>query len=134
MKRIAVLAVCFAVTTAAVSAAPLAWVPSASPAYANCMAHGEAAEGQTRAIEACGDAEIALQQHRLDAVYAARLARLGPTRSIALREGQRTWSAQRETACRSAAAKDAGGTAAGIDYQGCMIAETAQRTQRLARG
>jgi uncharacterized protein YecT (DUF1311 family) len=110
MKRTAVLAVCFAVTTAAAVAAPPAWVPAASPAYATCMAHGEAAQCQTRAIEACGDAEIALQQHRLDAVYAAKLARLSPAASVSLRNGQRMWAIKRESACPSAAEKDAGGT------------------------
>jgi uncharacterized protein YecT (DUF1311 family) len=101
--------------------------------YRDCMAGGAAAQGQTLAMKVCQSEEIERQDARLNQAYAMVMRRLSPKRKAALRRSERAWIARRDARCEAAARRYEGGTASGLEYQGCYLRETIARTLWLER-
>lgn len=101
--------------------------------YDRCMATGDAARGQTVAMKECNGAEIERQDARLNQAYVMVMKRLSAPRKAALRQSERAWIKARDRKCLAAAAVYQGGTAAGLEYQGCYLRETIARTLWLER-
>lgn len=101
--------------------------------YDDCMASGAAAQGQTLAMNVCQSEEIERQDARLNQAYVMVMKRLSPKRKATLRQSERAWIARRDKGCMAAARTYEGGTAAGLEYQGCYLRETIARTLWLER-
>lgn len=96
-----------------------------TPEYKTCQASGDAAKGITYAMMNCLGTEIDVQDDRLNAAYRTTMQRT--KRKTALRAAQRGWIKERDTKCR-AAAERGGGSAAGLEGNGCILRETIART------
>lgn len=101
-----------------------------SPAYERCMEKPE--NSTTYGILQCGDAEIAVQDARLNKAYKADMADLAdaPDVKAALLKAQRAWIAFRDADCATVRALS-GGTIAPIYVQNCYLQHTARRAQAL---
>lgn len=101
-----------------------------SPAYDRCLA---APSGQsTYGMLQCGDAEIGVQDARLNKAYKADMADMadGSAGKAALLKAQRAWIAFRDADCASVR-EVRGGTIAAIYMQNCYLEHTARRAQAL---
>ncbi|WP_119184567.1 lysozyme inhibitor LprI family protein [Sphingomonas turrisvirgatae] len=101
--------------------------------YRQCMASGAAALGQTLAMNVCQSEELERQDARLNQAYVMVMKRLSPRRKASLRRSERAWIAQRDRSCKAAADRYAGGTAAPLEFQGCQLRMTIERTLWLER-
>lgn len=101
--------------------------------YQNCTASGAAAQGQTLAMKVCQGEEIERQDARLNQAYVMVMKRLSAKRKGALRQSERAWIRNRDRGCMAKAKAYEGGTAAGLEYQGCYLRETIERTLWLER-
>ena len=101
-----------------------------SPAYELCWDKPE--NSNTYGILRCGDAEIAVQDARLNKAYKADMADLAdrPVAKAALLKAQRAWIAFRDADCATVWALS-GGTIAPIYMQNCYLEHTARRAQAL---
>jgi uncharacterized protein YecT (DUF1311 family) len=101
-----------------------------SPAYELCL--NNPANSNTYGILRCGDAEIAVQDARLNNAYKADMAELadGPVAKAALLKAQRAWVAFRDADCATVRVLS-GGTIAPIYVQNCYLEHTARRAQAL---
>ncbi len=128
-----------ALLPAIVLATPAAaqWKPAVeariTPAYKDCMAGDDAARGVTPAMTACTHAEVERQDARLNQAYVMVMKRLPATRRPALRTSQRQWIKRRDANCQKAAAAMEGGTGASLEFLGCMMRETIERTLWLEK-
>ena len=104
-----------------------------SAVYDRCLATGDAARGVTSAMMSCTGAEIERQDARLNQAYRMAMMRLTPAARTRLRASERRWIAQRDRGCRRSARTYEGGTAAGLNYSGCILDETVKRTMWLER-
>ena len=112
---------------------PLAMVLAAffGPAdYGACL---DRAAGVTASVNDCQRAELAYENARLAADLRDALARLAAERRPRLASDQRRWAARRDQECRLAARADAGGSAAGLAGQDCLIRATVKRIAVLER-
>lgn len=104
-----------------------------SRSYQMCMNGGDAGRGQTLAMAECQRAEIDRQDARLNQAYTMVMRRLPATRKAALRQSERNWIRQRDRQCDAAQRKFAGGTMAILEYRGCILRQTIERTLWLER-
>lgn len=93
----------------------------------NCLGGGDAARGVTPAMADCINAELKMQDARLNAAYETAMARLDSASQSRLRNEERAWIRQRDERC---AASATGGTIDQIAIPGCLLNETIRR--RLA--
>ena len=98
-----------------------------SDAFRQCMASGDAAEGNATATNLCEGAELALQEQRLEAAYQRAFDRLGPRYQVRLRNAQVDWRADIKDRCAIAAGLDPRGDLSGALYQRCMLDAVAGR-------
>lgn len=101
-----------------------------SPAYELCWDTPE--NSNTYGILRCGEAEMAVQDARLNKAYKADMADLAdnPVAKAALLKAQRAWIAFRDADCATVRAL-IGGTIAPIYMQNCHLEHTARRAQAL---
>ncbi len=103
---------------------------STAPPMIGCLA---APSGQsTYGMLHCGDAEIGVQDARLNKAYKADMADMadGSAGKAALLKAQRAWIAFRDADCASVR-EVRGGTIAAIFMQNCYLEHTARRAQAL---
>ena len=125
--------------TMLIAAAFLAVAPAAaragdgvkfSPAYELCLA---APAGQsTYGMLTCGEAEIKVQDARLNRAYKSDMTDLAqnPAGKAALLKAQRAWIVFRDADCATIRAVS-GGTIASIYVQSCYLEHTAVRADAL---
>ncbi len=101
--------------------------------FDRCMKSGDAARGQTLAMFECNSAEIERQDQRLNQAYRMVMGRLSAPRKTRLRQSERAWITGRDRDCKAAARQAGGGTASGLEYQGCFLRATIERTIWLER-
>lgn len=99
-----------------------------SPEYARCLRIGEAAKGVSVAMAACVNAEYAKQDQRLNAAYAAAMAKRSPRAREALRVEQRAWIKRRDASCEEGLS---GGTIDMVERPSCRMEMTVIRTLEL---
>lgn len=99
-----------------------------SPEYARCLRTGEAAKGVSVAMAACVNAEYAKQDQRLNAAYAAAMAKRSPQAREALRVEQRAWIKRRDAACEEGLS---GGAIDMVERPSCRMEMTVSRTVEL---
>lgn len=128
-----ILTAALALPTAAQAQWPKAVEARLTKQYHHCMTSGAAAQGQTLAMKVCQSEEIERQDARLNQAYVMVMKRLSPRRKAVLRQSERAWIAQRDKGCMAAAKTYEGGTASGLEYQGCYLRETIARTLWLER-
>ena len=102
-----------------------------SELYTACMARGDAASGVTSAMMDCISAELEQQDDRLNHVYRARIASVGPSRAAALRTAERSWIRSRAVRCHRVAQAEEGGSLGGLLYAGCILDAIIARTRWL---
>ena len=95
--------------------------------FSVCM---DKAEGVTQNMVECIDAEIKLQDARLNKAYKALVADLNPERKKQLLEAQRAWLKFRDTNCAFYYDPE-GGTIARVQAVDCMMTMTASRAKEL---
>ncbi len=100
-----------------------------SDTYQACM---EKADGVTMSMHACMDAEIIVQDKRLNENYRDYIKDLTPERKKKLVEVQRLWIKYRDLKCGFLYDPD-GGTFAGILGHSCQLDMTAERADELKR-
>ena len=91
--------------------------------FSVCM---DKADGVTQNMVECIDAEIKLQDARLNKAYKALVADLNPERKKQLLEAQRAWLKFRDTNCAFYFDPE-GGTIARVQAVDCMMTMTANR-------
>ena len=101
----------------------------ASAGFARCM---DASEGVTVDMLNCIDAEIVLQDARLNSEYRRTLAALTEGQQARLRTAQRLWVQYRDANCRFLADPD-GGTLATVMSVDCRRQMTTERASELVR-
>lgn len=99
-----------------------------TPAYKQCMGGGDAAEGITSAMVDCTDAELKIQDAKLNDTYKQVMAQLSPDQQSRLRDRQRAWLRYEHTECTADAT---GGTMDEINQSSCTLKETVKRTMVL---
>jgi len=101
-----------------------------SPAYEACLAKPE--NDNTLGILKCGEAELKVQDARLNKAYKADMADLADAApaKAALLKAQRAWIAYRDADCATVQILS-GGTIAPIYVQSCHLKHTALRAQAL---
>lgn len=104
-----------------------------SAAFNTCTNTGDAARGVTPAMMECLGAELERQDARLNQAYKMVMNRLPQKRKTALRMSQRKWIRDRDAKCKRAYDAAGGGTASGLELQGCKTSETIRRTIFLER-
>ena len=100
-----------------------------SAAFNRCM---DAAEGVTVDMLNCIDAEIVLQDARLNSEYRQTLASVSNRQQTRLRAAQRLWVQYRDANCAFRADPD-GGTLATVMSVDCRRAMTTERADELVR-
>ncbi len=120
-----------ALSLLAAAAAPAANAPSDpvqaryTSAYGKCM---DSPDGQSTAgMIACADAELKIQDTRLNAAYRKALADLNPRQKAKLQAAQRAWIAFRDAECASYQDDDWGSLST-INAADCVLHMTVQRT------
>jgi uncharacterized protein YecT (DUF1311 family) len=101
-----------------------------SPAYNKCMNSGDAANGVTIAMVNCTEAELKIQDAKLNATYKALMASLEPEQKPKVLAAQRLWIQFRDANC--AAKSQSGGTMDQITLPDCTLQMTVARTKELA--
>ena len=96
---------------------------TASPQLTRCLATGGAARGQTMAMRECMRGELNRRDDALNAAYRVALARSGPRRAT-LVAAERRWITHRDATCQRQLGPNTG-TLGGLDYDACMIDQTA---------
>lgn len=102
-----------------------------SAEYDRCLNTGDAAQGVTSAMMSCTGLEIDRQDARLNQAYRMVMQRLRPNGKARLRTSERAWIARRDRGCRRSTDAIGGGSAAGLNYSGCILHETVKRTMWL---
>jgi len=113
----------------AISHASPAAAEDGSATFTRCM---DAAEGVTVDMLNCIDAEIVLQDARLNSEYRQTLASVSNGQQTRLRAAQRLWVQYRDANCAFRADPD-GGTLATVMSVDCSRAMTTERADELAR-
>lgn len=118
-------------STAATAQWPAPVERALSSRYRDCMATGDARIGVTAGMMECSGQEYSRQDDRLNQAYRMTMQRLSKQRQTKLRTMQRAWIKRRDNGCRREAGTD--GTAATINYSGCILRETIARRLWLER-
>lgn len=95
-----------------------------SPELARCLDSGNAAKGVSVAMGGCFNAELKLQDARLNAAYRDAMARRDAAGQARLRVEERAWIRQRDAGCAEAAT---GGTIDQVEIPACHLDETVRR-------
>ncbi|MFV0625398.1 lysozyme inhibitor LprI family protein [Sphingomonas sp. ac-8] len=95
-----------------------------SPAFDRCLNTGDAAKGVTPAMAACVQAELQVQDDRLNAAYKSAMDKRGPAEQARLRTEERAWIQRRDAECQKQAT---GGTLDRIEIPMCLLQETIRR-------
>jgi uncharacterized protein YecT (DUF1311 family) len=98
-----------------------------SKTYTECM---EKSGGVTVNMRECADAEITLQDTRLNKAYRELMKATSAKRQTQLRNVQRMWVAYRKANCDFFDDPD-GGTLAGLSALSCFLTHTAARAKEL---
>jgi uncharacterized protein YecT (DUF1311 family) len=99
-----------------------------TPAYDKCLA---SPEGQsTMGMIDCTDAELKIQDARLNAAYRKTMEPLNARQKAKLQAAQRAWVAFRDAECASYEDED-WGTISRINAASCVLHMTVQRTTDL---
>lgn len=96
-----------------------------SPSLNECIDHAGYADF---AMTDCYDAELSVQDGRLNQAYKMVMTRLSPQRKTELRNAERAWIKKRDLNCELHAAPEAGGTLYNVMLSSCLVNETIQRT------
>lgn len=126
-------------TTMTLTIAPTqqSWTPvleaRLSPAYRQCMAGTDAAQGVHPAMMRCEASEFVRQDARLNAAYRAARTRLRGDERTELRDVQRRWIAARDAGCQAEYDAGGGGQISELNQSGCRLRETIARTMELER-
>ena len=96
--------------------------------YNRCLNSGDAVNGVTSGIMECNSAEIDMQDAKLNQAYKMVMIGLSAPEKTTLRVSERTWITRRDAYCRKESSREAGGSAEGIIYSGCILDETIKRT------
>jgi uncharacterized protein YecT (DUF1311 family) len=99
-----------------------------TPALAQCLDSGAAARGVSVAMGGCVNAELALQDARLDAAYRKAMAQLDDAGRARLRAEELDWIRRRDSQCAEQAT---GGTIDMVDVPACRLDETISRRLTL---
>ena len=122
------LAIAATVPAPATAQAPMT---GRSDSYRWCMEHGDAARGNTTAIDLCVASELILQDDRLDRAYRRAGAHLGWPTKLRLVTAQRRWVVDSNDRCAKAAGLDPRAGLTGAIYNDCILNETIARADRL---
>jgi len=95
-----------------------------SPELARCLDSGDAAKGVSVAMGGCFNAELALQDERLNAAYKSAMAKRDADGQARLRADERAWIKRRDAQCKEAAT---GGTIDMVEIPACLLDETIRR-------
>lgn len=95
-----------------------------TPALDACLNAGDAAKGVSVAMGGCFNAELRLQDDRLNAAYRSALAKRDPAGQAQLRAEERAWIKRRDAACQAVAM---GGTIDMVEVPSCLLNETVRR-------
>lgn len=98
-----------------------------SKSYASCM---EKSGGVTAEMLNCADAELQIQDARLNRAYQALMTQTVAVRKGELRDVQKQWLKFREMNCRFYEDPDRG-SSAGIAASSCFLEATAARAKEL---
>ncbi|MDY6922499.1 MAG: lysozyme inhibitor LprI family protein [Pseudomonadota bacterium] len=99
-----------------------------TPELSRCLETGAAAKGVSVAMGGCFNAELQLQDARLNAAYSRAMARLDAAGQARLRREERAWIRQRDEGCAQAAT---GGTIDQVEIPACLLDETVRRRLEL---
>ena len=99
-----------------------------TPAYDKCLA--SPAGQSTMGMIDCTDAELHIQDTRLNAAYRKTMAVLNARQKTKLQAAQRAWVAFRDAECASYEDED-WGTISRINASACVLRMTVQRTIQL---
>ncbi len=89
-----------------------------------CLSFGDAAKGVSLAMGGCVNAELRVQDERMNTAYRSAMARLDAVGRAQLRSEQRAWIRQRDSGC---AENRTGGTIDMVDIPSCLLDETIRR-------
>ncbi len=95
-----------------------------TPALDACLNMGDAAKGVSVAMGGCFNAELKVQDDRLNAAYRSALAKRDPAGQAQLRAEERAWIKRRDAECRAIAV---GGTIDMVEVPSCLLNETVRR-------
>jgi len=99
-----------------------------SPALDACLNSGDAAKGVSVAMGGCFNAELKLQDDRLNAAYRAALSKRDVAGQARLRTEERDWIKRRDADCRAVAV---GGTIDMVEIPACLLDATIRRRVTL---
>ena len=95
-----------------------------SGAMEKCLEIGDAAKGVTPAMAACINAELQMQDARLNTAYREAMGRLDAAGRARLQTEERAWIRQRDEGCSASAT---GGTIDRLESPSCVLDETIRR-------
>lgn len=99
-----------------------------SPALDACLNSGDAAKGVSVAMGGCFNAELKLQDDRLNTAYRAALSKRDAAGQARLRAEERDWIKRRDVDCRAVAV---GGTIDMVEIPACLLDATIRRRVTL---
>jgi uncharacterized protein YecT (DUF1311 family) len=99
-----------------------------SPALDACLNSGDAAKGVSVAMGGCFNAELKLQDDRLNAAYRSALGKRDAAGQARLRAEERAWIKRRDADCRAVAV---GGTIDMVETPACLLEATIRRRVTL---
>ena len=79
----------------------------------------------------CYNAELSIQDGKLNQAYKMVMTRLSPQRKTELRNAERAWIKKRGLDCERHAEPEAGGTLYNVMLNSCLVDETIKRTMVL---
>jgi uncharacterized protein YecT (DUF1311 family) len=128
--RIALAAIAVLSTLAALStpAGAAGWEDLLSKSYAECMGKPD---GSTQSMVECIDAEVRIQDGKLNAAYKSAMGSLPRDQQDKLRASQRAWLEFRKLDCDVFYGEQTG-TIARIESNQCFLRKTAERADELA--
>jgi uncharacterized protein YecT (DUF1311 family) len=99
-----------------------------TPALKACLSSGFAAKGVSAAMGGCFNAELAVQDARLNAAYRSAMVKRGRREQAILRNAQRAWIKHRDATCEEVRM---GGTIDLAEVPSCRLEETVRRRIQL---
>jgi len=99
-----------------------------SPALDACLNSGDAAKGVSVAMGGCFNAELKLQDDRLNAAYRSAMGKRDAAGKARLRAEERAWIKRRDADCRAVAV---GGTIDMVEIPACLLEATIRRRVTL---
>lgn len=103
-----------------------------SLAFNKCLNTGAAIQGSIRAMLACTEDEIDVQDRLLNRTYNTLMTRLPSEKQVNLRNTERAWIERRDRKCPAGDA-EMNGQLALLDRPSCVLDETIRRTMALEK-